>query len=63
MEEYILNQLENEGFQLDEALRDALREHTETVYNAGVLDGIYDSKLRQKAIDFFESSPELKTVL
>lgn len=63
MEKYIIDQLENEGFVLSEELKEAIEEHAKTVYNAGILDGSYDSKLHQEAIDFFESNPELKTTL
>ncbi len=63
MEKYITDELGNEGFVLSEELKEAIEEHAKTVYYAGVLDGPYDSKLHQKAIDFFESNPELKTTL
>lgn len=63
MKRYILDQLENEGFQLDEDLERAIEEHAMTVYYAGVLDGQYNSSLNREATEFFESNPELETTI
>jgi hypothetical protein len=55
MEEFIVNELTNLGFELPEELKEAIEHASKTVYMAGVLDGQYDSKKRQEAIEYFEA--------
>lgn len=54
MKNYIVDELENMGFELADELKEAIANATETVYMAGVLDGQYNTKKQEEAICYFE---------
>lgn len=54
MEEFIVNELTNLGFELSEELKEAIERASKTVYMAGVLDGQYSTKKQEEAIRYFE---------
>lgn len=53
MENYIVDEIENAAFSIDDDLAALIREATKVVYMAGVLDGSFDSSLKEEAENFF----------